>query len=463
MQQRLANRTPFYYGWVVLGAAGSAMFVRNAAASLTIAVFVYPLSEELGWSRTLISGAAAAGGLAATFMSPLVGRLIDRYGARTVLTVSILLLCASTMLLRWSDTILELPSFTFSWWVINLTVPSLILPLVFYIGYATGRVIFSSPVQIGAAVVVSRWFIRLRGRTNGILNMSHSVGMVLFPLIASIIIVQSGWRDAWFVLSVLVFVAALLPVAILISERPEDLGLRPDGGLEDESAGDEDSAAQSDVAEEPEWTAEEAKRTATLWLIALATGLLFLMQAGTNTHSAAFFQDQGLGAVIAGFGISFNAIFLGVGSVVWGVVVEKVPVRFVMAAVALVMAAASFLFTTTNTAVEALAYSAIFGFGLGGMLTVPPVAYADYYGRRSLGTIRGITEPFTTFGQAVGVMIPGIVFDYISFESYMPFFYAAGSVGILTAIISLFATQPHHSPTGGDSAETPSAKQSQDG
>ena len=449
MQQRLANRTPFYYGWVILGAAGSAMFVRNAAASLTIAVFVYPLSEELGWSRTLISGAAAAGGLAATFMSPMVGRLIDRYGARTVLTVSILLLCASTMLLRWSD--------------ITLTVMGATIPWVFYIGYATGRVIFSSPVQIGAAVVVSRWFIRLRGRTNGILNMSHSVGMVLFPLIASIIIVQSGWRDAWFVLSVLVFVAALLPVAILISERPEDLGLRPDGGLEDDSAGDEDRTAQSDVAEEPEWTAEEAKRTATLWLIALATGLLFLMQAGTNTHSAAFFQDQGLGAVIAGFGISFNAIFLGVGSVVWGVVVEKVPVRFVMAAVALVMAAASFLFTTTNTAVEALAYSAIFGFGLGGMLTVPPVAYADYYGRRSLGTIRGITEPFTTFGQAVGVMIPGIVFDYISSESYMPFFFAAGSVGILTAIISLFATQPHHSPTGGDSAETPSAKQSQDG
>ena len=69
MQQRLANRTPFYYGCVVLAAAGSAIFVRNAAASLTIAVFVYPLSEELGWSRTLISGAAATGGLAATFMS----------------------------------------------------------------------------------------------------------------------------------------------------------------------------------------------------------------------------------------------------------------------------------------------------------------------------------------------------------------------------------------------------------
>ena len=99
------------------------------------------------------------------------------------------------------------------------------IPWVFYIGYATGRVIFSSPVQIGASVVVSRWFIRLRGRTSGILNLSHSIGMVLFPLIASMVIAQSGWRDAWYVLGVLVFVAALLPVAMLISERPEDLGL----------------------------------------------------------------------------------------------------------------------------------------------------------------------------------------------------------------------------------------------
>ena len=310
MQKRLADRTPFYYGWVILGAAGSAMFVRNAAASLTIAVFVYPLYEDLGWSRTLISGAAAAGGLAATFASPLVGNLIDRYGARAVLTASIFLLCITTALLRWSD--------------ITLTVMGATIPWVFYIGYGTGRVIFSSPVQIGAAVVVSRWFIRLRGRTNGILNMSHSVGMVLFPLIASIVIAQSGWRDAWLVLAVLTFAAALLPVAILISERPEDLGLRPDGDAEEEpDATDSDSATQSEADEEPEWTADEAKRTPTLWLLALATGLLFLMQAGTNTHSAAFFQDQGLGAVIAGFGISFNAIFLGVGSVAWGVIVEK--------------------------------------------------------------------------------------------------------------------------------------------
>ena len=428
LQQKLANRSPFYYGWVVLGAACSAMFVRNAAASLTIAVFVYPLASELGWSRTLISGAAAVGGLAATFTSPLVGWLIDRYGARSVLTVSILILGVATLALYWADA--------------GITLLGATIPWVLYIGYGTGRVIFSSPVQIGASVVVSRWFIRLRGRTSGILNMSHSVGMVLFPLIASVVIAQSGWRDAWLVLGTLVFAAALLPVALLIAQRPEDVGLHPDGDERDIAA--QAAGAGGAEEEEPDWTLKQAVRTPALWLVAIGTGLMFLMQAGTNTHSAAFFQDQGLGAVAAGVGISFNAIFLGVGSIVWGRIVERAPARYALAAVALTMAAASYLFTFTDTEIEALGYSALFGFGLGGMLTVPPVAYADYYGRRALGAIRGITEPFTTFGQAVGVLIPGIVFDYLSGESYTAVFAGFAALGVATAAVVAFAREPRH-------------------
>ncbi len=426
MRQRLADRSPFFYGWWILGAAGTANFARNAAASLTISVFIYPLSEELGWSRTLIAGAAAVGGLAATFTSPIIGRMIDRYGARSVLTASIVVLCVSTFALAWSD--------------VSLTLMGVTIPWVFYIAYGTGRVIFASPVQIGTSVVVSRWFVRMRGRTNGILGLSHSAGMVLFPLIASIVIAQSGWRDAWFVLSVVVFVVALLPVALLISEQPEDLGLRPDGDDVDEGA-DADDGADS-VTEEPNWTSSDAMRTPALWLLALATGMMFFMHAGSNTHAAAFFQDQGLGAVTAGVSISLNAIFLGISSLVWGRIVERVPVRFVMAAVAINLAIGAFLFTLTDTTVEALAFSAFFGFGLGGMLVVPPVAYADYFGRPALGTIRGVTEPFTTLGQAVGVMIPGLIFDFVGGASYLPFFFGAGVVGILAAVASLFAVKP---------------------
>ena len=127
--------------------------------------------------------------------------------------------------------------------------------------------------------------------------------------------------------------------------------------------------------------------------------------------------------------------------------------RFVMAAVALNLAIGAFLFTLTDSTVEALVFSAFFGFGLGGMLVVPPVAYADYFGRPALGTIRGITEPFTTMGQAVGVMIPGLIFDFVGSASYLPFFVGAGIVGILAAVASLFATKPAVALAGSSSSE----------
>ena len=75
--------------------------------------------------------------------------------------------------------------------------------------------------------------------------------------------------------------------------------------------------------EEPNWTSSAAMRTPALWLLALATGMMFFMHAGSNTHAAAFFQDQGLGAVTAGVSISLNAIFLGISSLFWGRIVEK--------------------------------------------------------------------------------------------------------------------------------------------
>ena len=410
---RLAKRTPFFYGWVVLGSACSTQFVRNAAASLTIAVFMFPLAEELGWSRTLIAGAASFGGVAATVVSPIVGWLVDRYGARVVLATSVVVLGISTVSLAWAT-----------------------IPIAFYLAYGMGRVIFSSPVQIGASVVVSRWFIRMRGRANGILFLSHSLGMIVFPLIASIVISRRGWEDAWIVLGLIVWGVALLPVLLLITQSPEDVGLRPDG----DELTDVDQSATGATGGQPEWTLRAAMRTPALWILASSTGALFLMQAGINTHLAAFLRDQGLSPVFAGLGISLNAAFLGAGSIAWGWIVERFPARHVMTGVAATMALGAALFIFTNSTTQALVFSALFGFGLGGMLSVPPVAYADYYGRQSLGAIRGVTEPLTSGGQAIGAVAMGAVFDLSG--SYVYAFTAFAILGGLTMLLVQFARPP---------------------
>lgn len=401
----------------MLGSASSTQIVRNAAASLTIAVFMFPLAEDLGWSRTLIAGAASFGGLAASGASPIVGWLIDRYGARIVLATSVFILGLSTISLAWAT-----------------------VPIAFYLAYGIGRVIFSSPVQIGASVVATRWFIRMRGRASGVLFLSHSLGMIMFPLVASIVIDRRGWQDAWIVLGLIVWAVALLPSTLLIAEKPEDVGLKPDGDEVEE----EEEVSSGPTDEEPDWTPKAAMKTPALWILALGTGLLFLMQAGINTHLAAFLRDEGLSPVYAGVGVGLNAAFLGLGSVAWGWLVERVPARHVLTMVAAVMSVGALLFMTTSSTTQALVYSAFFGFGLGGMLSVPPVAYADYYGRRSLGAIRGVAEPLTSGGQAVGAVAAGAAFDLTG--NYQIAFVAFAILGALTMVMVQLARPPRYVP-----------------
>ena len=411
--ERMAKSTPFYYGWAVLFGAGTSQFVRNAAASLTLAVFMYPISEDLGWSRTLIAGAASAGGLAATAASPFVGWIVDRYGARVVLATSVLVLGFSTISLSWAT-----------------------IPIAFYLAYGIGRVIFSSPIQIGASVVVSRWFVARRGRATGLLFLSHSIGMTLFPLLAAVIIQARGWQDAWLIMGILVWVIALGPVSLLIVQRPEDIGMVPDG-MAGETSGRTNVPAS--LAEDS-WTLREAARTPALWLLAVAGGLLFVVHSGINIHLVAYFRDQDLGATVAASSISVGAIFTGVGSLFWGWVIERVQARYAFACVALLMAISSILFIGADTITQAFAITALFGFSLAGVLVIPPVAFADYFGRGSLGKIRGVTEPFVTMGQAVGAILSGGIYDKTG--SYQAAFATFVVVGLATMVILLLAKPP---------------------
>ncbi|MQF70170.1 MFS transporter [SAR202 cluster bacterium AD-804-J14_MRT_500m] len=414
----LAPKTPFFYGWAVLAAAGSSQFSRNAAASLTLAIFMFPMSQDLGWSRTLIAGAASVGGLASSAASPVVGWLVDRYGARVVLLVSVVVLGVSIISLAWTTS-----------------------PLTFFIAYGTARVLFSSSIPIGGTVVVSRWFVKRRGRAIGFLFAAHSAGMTLFPLVAFLIIRYRNWEDAWIVLGVMVWVVAVVPVGVLIVQTPEDVGLRPDG---DSST---DTVNRADVSATPQgdgtWTIRGAVQTRALWLLAVAGGLIFVVQAGTNIHIGAYFQDQQLSSTIAAAAIVFSAVFVGVGSLAWGWLVERYNIRYIFGSVALVLALASATMVMVNSTTEAFVSAGLFGIAVGGMLVVPPVAAATYFGRRSLGAIRGITESFVSLGQAIGAVFSGVVYEVTG--SYSAAFVCFFILGILTVFLILFIKPPNQS------------------
>ncbi|MBM3959467.1 MAG: MFS transporter [SAR202 cluster bacterium] len=417
-RQSIARRTPFFYGWAIVYAAGSSMFVRNAAASLTLAVFMYPMSQDLGWSRALIAGAISAAGIAAMFVSPVTGWLLDRYGPRVLLGMSVLVLGLTSLGLAWVT-----------------------VPIVFYLLFGIGRIIFSSPVQIGAATVVAQWFVKRRGRATAVLFMVHSAGMGLIPLYAQFIMNRSGgdWRPAWIGIGILVWTVALLPVWTMLFRRPEDLGMVPDGRTPEDAARIR-AAARKTTADADAFSLKEAMRTPAFWMLAVVGGLMFFVHAGVNTHQAAFLRDQGIGATAAAGALTAMAAGTAVGSFLWGMLTDRLPTRLVYATVAAWIGVVSLAFLLVDSTVKAYAAGFIFGVGLGGLLVVPPVILADYFGRTSLGSIRGTTEPFVSFAQALGAVGAGLVYDVTgSYDRVFPAFTVVAGFG---ALLLLLARQP---------------------
>ena len=417
----ISRRVPFYYGWIVLGTAGSSMFVRNAAGSLTFAVFVPLIADETGWSRALIGGAAAVGGLLATGASPPVGWAIDRYGARAVLVCSLIIIGLSTIAMAWLS----------------------VHVAIFYSALAIGRIMFSSPLNVGAATVVGRWFVRQRGRATGLLFLSHSGGMVAFPLVATWVSVAYGWQVAWIVLGLMVYAIALAPAALLVAQRPEDVGLLPDGDDPDAAIETDPSAPPVAESDPPlEWSTRQALRTPALWVLAIGTGLLFLLQSGTNVYQADLLRSRGIDLSLSQLSIVVNAAGTGFGSLLWGRMVEKMRVSYTYAIIALVMAIASALFVVADTVALAFIAAGLFGIAVAGILVVPAVAYANFFGRQSLGTIRGVTEPFTSLGQAIGAVASGLVYQFAGGYGIAFIIYAA--LGAITALALLLAKPPAH-------------------
>ncbi len=187
----LSPRLPFYYGWVVVFAAGTTVFARMAPSVSILAIFLSPMTEEFGWSRTLIAGAVSVGAIASIFVSPVVGWAVDRYGARLILSVSMVVLGVAITSLAWAT-----------------------VPVFFYLGFATGRVIFHVPVQIGSGAVVSRWFIRKRGRAIGVIYLAGAAGTILGIQIASLVISHWSISAAWIALGITVVAVSVLPAAL---------------------------------------------------------------------------------------------------------------------------------------------------------------------------------------------------------------------------------------------------------
>jgi OFA family oxalate/formate antiporter-like MFS transporter len=425
LRTQLAQRCPFYYGWVIFAIAASTSYAARPLMSVAVlSVFMVPMTDAFGWSRGLFAGAVSLGGVCAVVISPLVGRLIDRYGSGWMIsaTSAVAGACAAS-----------LSVISQSW--------------TFYAVYVPGRMVFASPLELATSTAISNWFIRRRSFALGLLGVTQGTGLAAMPLVAQQLIVGWGWRSAWVVLGLFTMATGIVPAQLLMARRPEDMSLEPDPAAAKSgevevvvSKGRQDTGGKPDVRirAERQFTLGQALRTRAFWVLAVFSATGFMVQAGVSLHQVGHYIRQGLPGPSAAIMASVFALAQVPGGLLWSAITRHIPVRYILAISGLCVALGATGTALSSTLAWGILSAAVIGGGVGGLHLLLRLAWADYYGRQHLGAIRGITLPVQIGGQAVGPITAGFVFDATgSYHTVFLFFagvVALGSALVLTAI-----------------------------
>jgi sugar phosphate permease len=412
----LSRRLPVFYGWIVLGCVCCAGFARQGPAVATLSIFVEPLTREFGWSRTALSGAVSLGGLLAALAAPLIGPLLDRQGSRLVLCAAVLVNGVALMLLSLTGSLFE-----------------------FYLLFCVARMNWAAPFDLGLYGALNNWFVRRRAFASSVATLAQQVGLVAMPLIAQLAMLREGWRAGWLAIGAVTLVIGFVPIWLLMVRRPEDLGLAPDGGPA-RAEGEAAAVTAGAAAAEPAFSRRQALGTASFWLLLLYTTLVFPVQAGVSLHQAPYLIECGIEPVIAATIVSAFSAMSAVATVACAMLPRAVPIRYPLAATGALLTLGIVLMLGIRSAAQGYLAASVFGFGLGALLTLLPIAWADYFGRTHFGAIRGIALSAQVLAQAAGPLLSGVLRDITG--NYRLALQSFAALAALSIVAALLARQP---------------------
>jgi nitrate/nitrite transporter NarK len=384
------KRRPIFYGWYMVALSIATNTIFSAAYFQGFGVLIIPIERTFGWDRWVISAAMSLRQLESGIVSPAVGLLLDRVSARKLILWSAVIAGIGFVGLSFTNTIVAF--------------------FLFFVVISLGASGCSHAVTW--PVIISRWFRRKRGLAMGL--------AVTGPMFGSPIVILNthleeayGWRVVLIGYGILILFGVTL-LSMMVRDRPESYGLRPDGDPPEEDTSTQSFTGPSPRRQDAGLTLHAVLRTKEFWLFTSYLSGTFAVNSAFQVHMIPYFQqDMGLTSAWAAVILSMVFIVSGVGRVGGGFLLDRMDYRLVLAVVAAMMGFALLYLQVVNvdTVPATLPFALMFGVSFGCLVPMRGTVGSIMFGTRAIGGVLGLLQGAPIAAGVIGPLVMGIIFD----------------------------------------------------
>lgn len=410
-----------FYGWWIVAATNIICMFGYGTWLYSFGVFFKPMSDEFGWTRAMTAGAYALRSVEGGIASPLVGWAIDKFGSRILIIIGAVVAGGAFVLM---PTIKSLWGFY----------------LIYGILLSAGM---SAMLYLPAWTVIAKWFHRRLSLAMAVLSVGAGFGGMICAPLAALMIERFGWRTAFVVMGIAIW-CLVIPLAFVIREKPEQMGLGPDG---DPPAGPvttgDTFAYPPEAVDAPlagnggDYTLKEALRSSAFWFLAMAFFFQGMAHSTVTVHTIPALTDAGIPAEKAAMSIGLLTLVSIVGRLLFGILGDYFSKRYLFMVSYTMMGCGLLVLMQADTMPEVWLFITLFGVGFGGNIPLMPGIRAEYFGRRNLGKIQGFMDPVMMLAGATGPILAGHIFDTTG--AYRIAFMTIGCLTFLAAVSIFFA------------------------